>query len=82
MIYHTNKNFISTVIDDEDQSIYHDTYESREHDIHKISVNNKDIKATEKPIQVITSGPDYEKQRPFFACLPLEIIKNKYELTT
>ena len=82
VIYHTNKHLISTVIDDADQSLYHDTYELHDHNIPKISVNNEEIKASEKPIQVKTSDPDYEKQRPLFAWLPLDVIKKTYELTT
>lgn len=82
LIYHTNKHLISTIIDDKYQLIYNDTYESHEHDIRKISANNKEIKASVKPIQVKTSNSDYEKQRPLFVWLPLDVIKKTYELTT
>ena len=40
------------------------------------------METTKTPIYVTPEEPEYEKQRPLFAWLPIETIKRTYELTT
>ena len=92
-MYHTNEHLINANVDnslhfnedyycDEDHSMFYDSHSSQVYDCHNISTNNEERKASKTPVQITTSDPDYEKQRPLFGWLPTEVIKKTYELTT
>ena len=72
--------FFLEVEDDPDDQHFFDASTVTMSDIIQYEVNNS-IRHP-KPIQLSTSEPDYEKQRPLFAWLPTETIKKTYELST
>ena len=62
--------------------MYYDSHETHLYDCCNINVQNQELKASKSPVQISTKEPDYERQRPLFAWLPVDTIKKTYELTT
>ena len=82
-MYHTNKHFTQShtssieLNDDHDYQYFFDTSPVTMYDIIQYEVNTSETQ--QRPIQVSTSEPDYEKH---FAWLSTDTIKKRYELFT